>query len=186
MPASPKRPGSQSTTASLRIGRSWPTPRHPDTHRLQLLVKVFGGYFGSRLMKNIREDKGLTYGIYAQSAAREHDSTLVIGTDVNGESADLAVQEINLELRRLQAELISDEELTTVKNYMLGKFANELSTVFEQADKYRTLVLLNLPADYYTQFVEQVQQTDAATLQKLAQDYLTPEAMQIVVAGPVA
>ncbi|WP_375417887.1 M16 family metallopeptidase [uncultured Hymenobacter sp.] len=174
-----------SLQASLRLGRDWPTPQHPDTHRLQLLVKVLGGYFGSRLMKNIREDKGLTYGIYAQSLAREHGSTLVIGTDVNGESADLAVREIQLELRRLQEELISEEELVTVKSYMLGKFANELSTVFEQADKYRTTVLLGLPADYYTQFVEQVQHTDAATLQQLAQQYLAPETMQVVVAGPV-
>jgi zinc protease len=175
-----------SLQASLRIGRDWPTPQHPDTHRLQLLVKVLGGYFGSRLMKNIREDKGLTYGIHAQSAAREHGSTLVIGTDVNGESAEFAIREINLELRRLQEELISDDELDTVKNYMLGKFANELSTVFEQADKYRTTVLLNLPADYYTQFVEQVQHTDAATLQRLAQEYLSPETMQVVIAGPAS
>lgn len=173
-----------SLQASLRLGRDWPTPQHPDTHHLQLLVKVLGGYFGSRLMRNIREDKGLTYGIYAQSLAREHGSTLVIGTDVNGESADVAVREINLELRRLQEELISDEELDTVKNYMLGKFANELSTVFEQADKYRTTVLLSLPPDYYTEFVEQVQNTDAETLQRLAQQYLTPEAMQVVIAGP--
>jgi predicted Zn-dependent peptidase len=175
-----------SLQASLRLGRPWPSPQHPDTHRLQLLVKVLGGYFGSRLMKNIREDKGLTYGIYAQSLAREHGSTLLIGTDVNGESADIAIREINLELRRLQEELISDEELDTVKNYMLGKFANELSTVFEQADKYRTTVLLGLPADYYSQFVTQIQATDAATLQRLAQEYLTPEHMQVVVAGPAA
>ena len=173
-----------SLQASLRLGREWPTPQHPDTHRLQLLVKVLGGYFGSRLMKNIREDKGLTYGIYAQSLAREHGSTLVIGTDVNGESAEIAIQEIKLELRRLQEELISDEELTTVKNYTLGKFANELSTVFEQADKYRNTVLLNLPVDYYTNFVEQIQHTDAVTLRELAQKYLSPEAMQIVIAGP--
>lgn len=173
-----------SLQASLRVGRDWPTPQHPDTHRLQLLVKVLGGYFGSRLMRNIREDKGLTYGIYAQSLAREHDSTLVIGTDVNGESADVAVREINLELRRLQEELISDEELATVKSYMLGKFANELSTVFEQADKYRTTVLLNLPPDYYSEFVEQVQHTDAATLRQLAQQYLTPDDMRVVIAGP--
>ena len=175
-----------SLQASLRVGRAWPGPNHTDTHRLQLLVKVLGGYFGSRLMKNIREDKGLTYGIYAQSLAREHGSTLVIGTDVNGESADMAIREINLELRRLQEELISAQELDTVKSYMLGKFANELSTVFEQADKYRTTVLLGLPVDYYTQFVAQIQATDAATLQELAREYLTPEAMQIVVAGPAA
>ena len=175
-----------SLQASLRAGRAWPGPQHPDNHPLQLLVKVLGGYFGSRLMKNIREDKGLTYGIYAQSLAREHGSTLVIGTDVNGESAEVAIREINRELRRLQEEPISAEELETVKSYMLGKFANELSTVFEQADKYRNTVLLDLPADYYAQFVAQIQATDAATLQRLAREYLTPEAMQIVVAGPVA
>ena len=188
LPATPTAPVqvplAGSLQASLRVGRDWPSPQHPDTHRLQVLVKVLGGYFGSRLMKNIREDKGLTYGIYAQSLAREHGTTFVIGTDVNGESAEIAVSEIKLELHRLQEELISDEELNTVKNYMLGKFANELSTVFEQADKYRTTVLLNLPADYYAQFVEQVQNTDAATLQRLAQQYLAPEAMQVVIAGP--
>ncbi len=172
-----------SLQASLRIGRPWPTPHHPDTHRLSLLAKVLGGYFGSRLMRNIREDKGLTYGIYASVTNRERATALLIGTDVNGDSAPLAVAEIKHELRRLQDELIPADELETVKNYSLGKFANELSTVFEQCDKYRNIVLMQLPADYYTQLVRQTEATDAATLQRLAQEYLSPEAMQVVVAG---
>ncbi|GAB2861011.1 M16 family metallopeptidase [Hymenobacter ruber] len=174
-----------SLQASIRMGRHWPAPTHPDTHRLKLLVNVFGGYFGSRLMRNIREDKGLTYGIYASVAPREFGTSLVIGTDVKGESADFAVSEIVLELRRLQDELIPEEELETVKNYILGKFANELSTVFEQCDKYKNIVFLNLPADYYTQFVQQVETADAQTLQALARVYFAPEAMQVVIAGPV-
>ena len=109
---------------------------------------------------------------------------MVIGTDVKGESADFAVSEIVLELHRLQEELIPAEELATVKSYILGKFANELSTVFEQCDKYKSLVFLNLPADYYTQFVQQVETADAETLQALAQVYFAPEAMQVVIAGP--
>ena len=173
-----------SLQASIRMGRPWPAPTHPDTHRLRLLVNVFGGYFGSRLMRNIREDKGLTYGIYASVAPREFGTTLVIGTDVKGESADFAVSEIELELRRLQEELIPEEELETVKNYILGKFANELSTVFEQCDKYKNLVFLNLPADYYTQFVQQTEAADAQTLQALAQSYFAPTTMQTVIAGP--
>ena len=172
-----------SSQASLRIGRPWPTPHHPDTHRLSLLAKVLGGYFGSRLMRNIREDKGLTYGIYASVTNREQATALLIGTDVNGDSAPLAVAEIQHELRRLQDEPIPVDELETVKNYSLGKFANELSTVFEQCDKYRNIVLMQLPADYYTQLVQQTEATDAATLQRLAQEYLSPEAMQVVVAG---
>lgn len=173
-----------SLQASVRMGRAWPGLTHPDTHRLKLLVNVFGGYFGSRLMRNIREDKGLTYGIYASVAPREHGTSLVIGTDVKGESADFAVSEIQMEMRRLQEELIPAEELETVKNYILGKFANELSTVFEQCDKYKNLVFLNLPADYYTQFVQQTEQVDAETLRTLAQQYLAPDSMQIVIAGP--
>ena len=173
-----------SLQASVRMGRDWPSPTHPETHHLKLLVNVLGGYFGSRLMRNIREDKGLTYGIYASVAPRERGTSLLIGTDVKGESADFAVSEIEMELRRLQVELIPAEELEIVKNYILGKFANELSTVFEQCDKYKNLVFLGLPADYYTQFVQQTEAADAEMLRALAQQYLTPEAMQVVIAGP--
>ncbi len=174
-----------SLQASVRMGRSWPAPTHPDTHRLKLLVNVFGGYFGSRLMRNIREDKGLTYGIYASVAPRELGTNITIGTDVKGESADFAVSEIEMEMRRLREELIPADELETVKNYLLGKFANELSTVFEQCDKYKALVFMNLPGDYYTEFVRQTEAADAETLQKLAQHYLSPGDMQVVIAGPV-
>ncbi|WP_201986164.1 M16 family metallopeptidase [Hymenobacter rubidus] len=183
--ATDRVPVAGSLQSSIRMGRRWPAPTHPDTHRLKLLVNVFGGYFGSRLMRNIREDKGLTYGIYASVAPREFGTSLVIGTDVKGESADFAVSEIQLELRRLQEELIPAEELETVKNYILGKFANELSTVFEQCDKYKNLIFLGLPADYYTQFVQQTEAVDAETLRELAQHYFAPEDLHIVIAGPV-
>ena len=174
-----------SLQSSIRMGRAWPSPTHPETHRLKLLVNVFGGYFGSRLMRNIREDKGLTYGIYASVAPREFGTSFVLGTDVKGESAAFAVSEIQMEMRRLQEELISAEELITVKNYILGKFANELSTVFEQCDKYKNLIFLGLPADYYTAFVQQTEAASAEELRELAQQYLSPETMQIVIAGPV-
>jgi zinc protease len=166
------------------MGRLWPSLHHPDTHRLQLLVNVLGGYFGSRLMRNIREDKGLTYGIYSSLTPASRAPCSWIGTDVNGDSADLAISEMNLELRRLQEELIPAEELMTVKNYILGKFANELSTVFEQCDKYKSMVFLSLPANYYETYVHDIEHTDADTLRTLAQQYLTPELLQTVIAGP--
>ncbi|UOQ54648.1 M16 family metallopeptidase [Hymenobacter cellulosivorans] len=170
--------------SSLRIGRLWPNMSHPTMHKLQVLVKVLGGYFGSRLMKNIREDKGLTYGIYASIGSREHANNFVIGTDVNAASTTIAVEEIYKELSTLQAELIPSEELQTVKNYMTGKFANELSTVFEQCDKYKNLVFLNLPALYYSDFIKEINQVTAEELQSLAQEYLSPSSMTEVIAGP--
>ncbi|SHL21065.1 M16 family metallopeptidase [Hymenobacter psychrotolerans] len=175
---------SDSLQASLRIGRLWPTPSHPSGHQLQVLVKVLGGYFGSRLMKNIREDKGFTYGIYSSTSPREHASSFIIGTDVNANSADAAIQEIHHELRQLQNELIPDDELQTVKNYMTGKFANEISTVFEQCDKYKSIVFFGLPLDYYSTFIEQVNHTTPQQLLALAQEYLSPTSMIEVVSGP--
>ncbi|WP_400194210.1 M16 family metallopeptidase [Hymenobacter sp. B81] len=177
-------PVKDSLQATLRLGRLWPAATHPDNHALQVLVKVLGGYFGSRLMKNIREDKGFTYGIYASIAHREHASQLVIGSDVNAENARAAVAEVHLELNRLQQELIPEDELSTVKNYITGKFLNELGTVFEQCDKYKYTVLLGLPADYYTQYLSTVNHVTTAELQRLAQAYLSPEALSTVIAGP--
>lgn len=173
-----------SLQASLRIGRLWPDLSHPQTHDLQVLVKVLGGYFGSRLMKNIRENKGLTYGIYASIGPREHATSFVIGSDVNAANAEAAIKEVHHELRRLQQELIPEVELQTVKNYMAGKFANELSTVFEQCDKYKNLIFYDLPHNYYADFITSVQRTNSVTLKKLAQEYLSPEDMLEVVSGP--
>ncbi|SHJ84619.1 Predicted Zn-dependent peptidase [Hymenobacter daecheongensis DSM 21074] len=175
-----------SSQSSLRIGRVWPSLHHPDTHHLQVLIKVLGGYFGSRLMKNIREDKGFTYGIYASISPRENASHLVIGTDVNAISTEAAIAEIKRELVRLQEEIIPAEELQTVKNYMAGKFANELGTVFEQCDKYKNLIFLKLPHTYYTDFLAQISKVDSSTLLHLAQQYLLPEKMIEVAAGPTA
>ncbi|RSK32331.1 M16 family metallopeptidase [Hymenobacter metallilatus] len=175
-------PGSMQ--ASLRIGRQWPALHHPQAHELQVLVKVLGGYFGSRLMKNIREDKGFTYGIYASVGPREHATSFVIGSDVNGASASAAVHEIHYELRRLQEEPVSASELQTVKNYMAGKFANELSTVFEQCDKYKNLIFYHLPDTYYADFITHIQSVKPDSLQQLAQQYLSPEEMIEVIVGP--
>ncbi|GAA4499639.1 pitrilysin family protein [Hymenobacter ginsengisoli] len=172
-----------SIQASLRVGRRWPALTEAQTPELLLLVKVLGGYFGSRLMRNIREDKGFTYGIHASVVAREQAASLVIGTDVNGEQADATRQEIAYELTRLQNEPLGDDELETVKNYTLGKLLGETATVFEQADRYRYVVLQGLRPDYYAELVRRTQAATAEELQALARTYLSPADMLTVVAG---
>jgi zinc protease len=172
-----------SIQASLRVGRRWPALTEPQTPELLLLVKILGGYFGSRLMRNIREDKGFTYGIHASVVAREQATSLVIGTDVNGESADATRREIAYELTRLQEEPLGDDELETVKNYTLGKLLGETTTVFEQADRYRYVVLQGLRPDYYAELVRRTQAATAEELQALARTYLSPANMLTVVAG---
>jgi len=172
-----------SIQASLRVGRHWPALTEAQTPELLLLVKVLGGYFGSRLMRNIREDKGFTYGIHASVVAREQATALVIGTDVNGAQAAATRHEIAYELTRLQNEPLDDDELETVKNYTLGKLLGETATVFEQADRYRYVVLNGLRPDYYAELVRRTQDATAAALQALARTYLSPADMVTVVAG---
>jgi predicted Zn-dependent peptidase len=172
-----------SIQASLRVGRRWPALTEAQTPELLLLVKILGGYFGSRLMRNIREDKGFTYGIHASVVAREQASALVIGTDVNGESAAATRHEIAYELTRLQTEPLGDDELETVKNYTLGKLLGETTTVFEQADRYRYVLLQGLRPDYYAELVCRTEAATAEELQALARTYLNPADMLTVVAG---
>lgn len=172
-----------SIQASLRVGRRWPALTEAQTPELLLLVKVLGGYFGSRLMRNIREDKGFTYGIHASVVPREQATALVIGTDVNGAQAEATRHEIASELTRLQNEPLDDDELETVKNYTLGKLIGETATVFEQADRYRYVVLHGLRPDYYAELVRRTQAATAAELQTLARTYLSPADMLTVVAG---
>lgn len=172
-----------SMQSAVRVGRLWPGPDHPDTHRLFVLNKIFGGYFGSRLMKNIREEKGFTYGIYSSITHREHASSFGVGADVNADSTEATFTEIYREMSRLREELVPESELNTVRQYTAGKFVSETSTIFDQLSKYQYLVLRGLPTDHYDHLLAAIRTTTAAELRELANEYLTPAAMTEVVVG---
>jgi len=129
----------ESNQTSLRIGQFAIDSRNSDSALFGLTLEIFGGYFGSRLMSNIREDKGWTYGVYAQRvpfAAKPH---WVISCDINSESSLKALEEIRKESEIMQQELVDEEELEKVKNYMLGQFLSSVTNVFEIADRYRSV-----------------------------------------------
>ena len=169
--------------SSIRVGASWPLMQHPNYPKLALLNKILGGYFGSRLMKNIREDKGFTYGIFSALSPKELDTLFYIGTDVNYQNTDETILEINKEIKRLQEELISPEELDTVKTYTVGKFINETTTIFDQSDKYKSVILKNLSANYYTNYIHSLQDTSASDILELAGEYLDLDKLNYVVVG---
>jgi zinc protease len=172
--------------SSIRIGRRWPLMSHPDFARLSLVNKILGGYFGSRLMKNIREEKGLTYGIFSAVSPKEADSLFYIGTDVSYEKAPEAVSEILKEIGILKKEQVSEEELDTVKSYTVGKFINDTASIFDQSEKYKTIVLHNLSDDYYTHYLREIQSLTAAEIPALMEQYLSEESLTIVVVGKQA
>jgi len=178
-----EQPKANSQQVSLRIGRRVFGRDHQDYFTLRILTEVYGGYFGSRLMKNVREEKGLTYGISARLRPVKGTGALVIGTDVNQQNYRQAVTEIFAEMRRLHDEPIPTQELETVRNYMLGNFASGLGTVFQTADKHKLIVLSNLPTDYHQRYLHAIQTITPAQLQTCAQTYLRPEDMLTVAAG---
>lgn len=160
-----------SVQASLRMGKLSITRADKDYAGFLLLNHILGGYFGSRLMKNIREEKGLTYGIYSSLSPNLHHSSFSIGADVNIDKCDETLREIGNELTRLQDELISEEELLVAKNHFLGSLQLEVSNPFSVTEKLKTIHLFDLPADFYANLFDRIGKTNAKDLQQLAQKH---------------
>lgn len=172
-----------SVQTSLRLAKQIVQRKHADYPLVLFLNHMLGGYFGSRLMKNLREDKGLTYGISSSIQAMKHNSYLVIGTDVNKENKELASEEIKSELKRLREEPIDAEEIETAKNHFIGSLQTELSTAFAHADKVKVILLHDLNKDFYQDLISRLSLIDAARLQQAANDHFREESFFEVSVG---
>lgn len=169
--------------SAIRIGRRMPGRSHPDYMPLQLLNAVLGGYFGSRLMSNIREDKGYTYGIGSAVVAWKHSSHFFITTEVGAEVTENAIKEIKYELAQLRDELIPEDELQLVKNYLLGSLLKNLDGPFALADRLKPLFLVGEDESYYHRFVEAIHTTTPAQLRELAARYWQEDDLLELIAG---
>jgi len=156
---------------AIRIGRRFVKRNHPDFPGMIVLNTVFGGYFGSRLMSNIREDKGFTYGIYSGLAPYKHDAALTISTEVGHHVIDEAVREIYHEMDRIREELIGEGELLLVKNYLLGNMLGDLDGPFAILQRWRTLILNGFDEQHFNRNVAIYKSVTAEQLQELAQRY---------------
>lgn len=168
---------------SIKIGKRLFNRQNPDYQKLQILNVVFGGYFGSRLMKNIREEKGLTYGIHSGLESYQEDGVFFISTEVNNDLRDIVVNEIKMELNLLKTELIPEVELKTAKNYLLGSFLRSLDGPFAQAERIKILLDYNLPQSYYTRFLDTIRDIKAEELRQLANKYLDIDSMYWISSG---
>jgi zinc protease len=169
--------------SAIRMGMPIINRTHPDFPAVQVLNTVFGGYFGSRLMANIREDKGYTYGIGSGMSSTKNTGAIFIATEVGAEVCKATITEIEKEINILKTELISDEELTLVKNYLLGSLLGSLENVFSHADKFKTLYFAGLGYEYYDRYAEVVKTITSGELLKLANEYLNFEGFYKVIVG---
>ena len=134
--------------SSIRLGKRMFGRTHPDFFKFTVANTIFGGYFGSRLMRNIREDKGFTYGISSGLVPQRHGGYLVMGTDVKKEFTQQTLDEIAKEIRALQTIPVEEDEMDTAKNYMIGSLVGSLNTPFEVADRQKVILLDELPPDF--------------------------------------
>lgn len=158
--------------SAIRIGRILFNKTHPDFFHMQVLNTILGGYFGSRLMANIREDKGYTYGIGSGIMSLVNSGYFFISTEVGADVTNAAVKEIYKEVAKLREELVSSEELETVKNYILGQFLRSVDGPFALADKFRAIWEFGLDYSYFDSYIKAVRSVTPQQLRDLANKYL--------------
>ena len=160
---------------SIRIARPFPNRHHPDFLKVQVLNSLFGGFFGSRLMSNIREDKGYTYGIHSYLQNHIGNSAWMISTEAGKDVAEAAITEVYKEMKDLREELVDEEELLLVRNYMMGGLLGELDGPFQIIARWKNIILNGLTEKYFYDSIQTIKTISAEELQQLAQKYLQPE-----------
>lgn len=161
--------------AALRIARHFVPRSHPEFIPIQVLNTLLGGYFGSRLMSNIREEKGYTYGIYSYIAPYKYASMMMISTEVGRAVAQASIDEIWNEMECLKNEIVDKEELLLVKNYMLGSLLSDMEGPFAIMRLWKNLILNQEGIKDFNQRVETIKAIQAKDLQALAQKYFVKD-----------
>ncbi len=160
---------------AIRIGRPFPNRQHPDFKKFVVLNTLFGGYFGSRLMGNIREEKGYTYGIHSYLENHIEESSWIISTEAGKEVCEATIQEVYKEMRLLQEEPVNDEELLLVKNYMMGLNLGYIDGPFQIISRWKSLILNGLDENYFYDSIKTIKEISSAELLELSNKYLHRE-----------
>jgi zinc protease len=171
--------------SAVRIGKVLFSKQHPDYNGMTVLNTILGGYFGSRLMRKIREEKGYTYGINSLVVTFKNSGYFAIASELGTEVTAPAIDDIYNEIEILRNELVPDEELSRVKNYMLGDVVRMFDGPFAQAESLISLLEYNLGYDYFDTMIDTVKNITAEEIRALAQKYLNPETLSLAVVGKI-
>jgi len=157
---------------AIRMGILFPNRHHPDFIKAQVLNNVFGGFFGSRLMSNIREEKGYTYGIFSYLENHIQQSAWIISTEAGRDVCEPTIAEVYKEMEILRNEAIDDEELLLVRNYMMGSILGDLDGPFHIISRWKNIILNGLGENYFYDQISTIKKVSANELQELANKYL--------------
>lgn len=169
--------------SAIRIGQVAINRTHADFPGLQVLNTILGGYFGSRLMANIREDKGYTYGIGSALISLKSTGYFFIASEVGADVCTPAMEEIQKEIDTLKHQPVSAEELSLVRNYMLGSMLGSLENALSHADKFKNIYFSGLGYDYYQNYIQTVRNISPEDVQGLAHKYFHFDKFERVIVG---
>ena len=169
---------------SIRMGSLLMDVKDEDYLPMRVLNTVLGGYFGSRLMKNVREDKGYTYHISSDLVTNTSQVMFMISCEALADKAEEVMAEVKGEMERLRTQLVSDAELHMVRSYMMGEICRNYEGAFSLTDAYIFMDHLGLPQSHIEDTVAAVRATDAARLLQLARRYFDFETLHTVVVHP--
>ncbi|MDQ2720375.1 MAG: insulinase family protein [Bacteroidota bacterium] len=159
---------------AIRIARPFPNRHHPDFKKVIVLNTLLGGYFGSRLMNNIREEKGYTYGISSYIQNHVEDGAWVISTEAGKDVCEAAIDEVYKEMELLREEPVDEEELLLVKNYIMGLNLGYVDGPFHVIARWKSLILHGLDEQYFYDSLDTIKTITAKEIQELANKYLLP------------
>ena len=174
-----------SLQSALRMGRMLFTRTHPDFNGMQILSTILGGYFGSRLISNLREERGYTYGIYSTMVNLSRSGYLAISTEVAAETTEDSLRQIRYEMARLRDELVSDEELSAVKNIMIGDIMRILDGPFGIADVTIENIQNGTDNSTVVDFFNEIKNVTPQRIRELARKYLTEDDFVTVIVGKI-
>jgi predicted Zn-dependent peptidase len=168
---------------ALRVGKILFNKEHEDYIAFTILNTILGDYFGSRLMKNIREDKGFTYGIGSFLSEIRHTGYFIIATEVGKDFSEKTIEEIKKEIARLQTELISDEELNLVRSYLLGQILKSADGPYATMDLYTAVEQHDMDLEFYNRYIHGIRTITPSELLEIARKYLNWDSFSVISVG---
>jgi zinc protease len=171
------------TQSAIRLGKIVINKNHSDFHKLNVVNTILGGYFGSRLMKTIREEKGYTYGIGSALVSLKNTGFLVILSEVGADVSRDAITDILAEVKKLREEKIDTDELSLVKNYMLGDLLRSFDGAFEISASFKNIIELDIESDFYHKALQCIKSITPDDIIAIANKYLQEDTLIRTIAG---
>ncbi len=168
---------------AIRIGKLLFNKEHEDYISFTILNTILGDYFGSRLMKNIREDKGYTYGIGSFVSELNHTGYFIVATEVGSEFAEKTIDEIRKEIEILQTDLIDKEELDLVRSYLLGQILKSADGPYATMDLFLGVESHRMDLEFYNLYIQKIRTIESIELREIARKYLDWDTLSIISVG---